>query len=110
MNTRFHFSKTIYRPFNNIEEQNDWSLRTMELGYAPYIKSTSSHSIEVDQLLDPLGGVFVNNSGMVDVATLVSECKKYFGLHSFNNLTYSKNKLLFVPSTPLRSLFALLKS
>jgi glycine/D-amino acid oxidase-like deaminating enzyme len=32
----------------------------------------------VDQLLDPLGGFFVNNSGMVDVATLVSECKKYF--------------------------------
>ena len=78
MNARFHFSKTIYRPFNNIEEQNDWSLRTVELGYAPYIKSTSSHSIEVDQLLDPLGGFFVNNSGMVDVATLVSECKKYF--------------------------------
>ena len=78
MNAGFHFSKTIYRPFNNIEEQNDWSLRTVELGYAPYIKSTSNHSIGVDQLLDPLGGFFVNNSGMVDVATLVSECKKYF--------------------------------
>ena len=36
--------------------------------------------------------------------------KKYFGLHSFNSLTYSKNKLLLEPSTPFLSLFALLKS
>jgi|TARA_B110001469_G_scaffold111547_1_gene113800 glycine/D-amino acid oxidase-like deaminating enzyme len=78
MDARFHFSKTIYRPFNNIEEQNDWSLRTVELGYAPYIKSTFNHSMRIDQLLDPLGGFSVNDSGMVDVATLVSKCKKYF--------------------------------
>ena len=78
INARFHFSKTIYRPFNNIEEQNDWSLRTVEPGYVPYIKSTLNHPIGMDQLLDPLGGFFVNNSGMVDVATLVSKCKKYF--------------------------------
>ena len=78
MNAGFHFSKTIYRPFNNIEEQNDWSLRTVEPGYASYIKSTLNHPIGMDQLLDPLGGFFVNNSGMVDVAALVSECKKYY--------------------------------
>ena len=27
IDAKFHFSKTIYRPFNNIEEQNDWSVR-----------------------------------------------------------------------------------
>ncbi|MAJ50452.1 MAG: amino acid oxidase [Flammeovirgaceae bacterium] len=78
MNARFHFGKTIYRPFNNIEEQNDWSLRTVELGYTPYTKLTVNYSIGIDQLVDPLGGFFLNNSGMVDVSMLISECKKYF--------------------------------
>ena len=78
MCARFHFDKTIYRPFKNIEEQNDWSLRTVELGYTSYIKLTVNHSTGIDQLVDPFGGFFVNNSGMVDVSKLISECKKYF--------------------------------
>ena len=78
IDAKFHFSKTIYRPFNDIGEQNDWSLRTVELGYTLYIKFTLNYSMEIDQLIDPLGGFFINYSGMIDVPELISQCKKYF--------------------------------
>lgn len=78
IDAKFHFSKTIYRPFNNIEEQNDWSLRAIELGYTFYIKLIMNYPMGIDQLIDPLGGVLINYSGMIDVSKLISECKKYF--------------------------------
>ena len=78
IDAKFHFSKTIYRPFNNIEEQNDWSVRTVKLDYNFFIKLTVNYPIGIDKLIDPLGGVFINYSGMIDVAKLISECKKYF--------------------------------
>ncbi len=75
---KFNFSKTIYRPFNNVEEQNDWSLRTTELGHTSYIKLTVNYPTGIDQLIDPLGGFFINYFGMIDVPKLISEGKKYF--------------------------------
>ena len=78
IDAKFHFSKTIYRPFNNIEEQNDWSIKTIKLGYTFNIKLTVNYPIGIDQLIDPLGGFFINYSGMIDVSKLISECKKYF--------------------------------
>ena len=78
IDAKFHFCKTIYRPFNNVEEQNDWSLRTIELGYAFYIKLTVNYPMGINQLINPLGGFFINCSGMIDVPKLISECKKYF--------------------------------
>ena len=77
LHASFHERKKLYRLFNNMEEQNDWSLRTVEIGYDAFIKGTQNVSAGILKLNDHLGGFYPNFSGVVDVKLLVEKCKEY---------------------------------
>ncbi len=65
------YHKHIYRPFNSIDEQNDWQGKIAEGGYSQVVKSVHNSSLKISGILDPHGGLMIKNSGYVDVPTLI---------------------------------------
>ncbi|GAB3649559.1 glycine oxidase ThiO [Echinicola sediminis] len=65
------YSKPIYRPFNSIEEQNEWMGKSIDEGLQPYLKEVRMHSL-YKEVNDPFGGIMLQNSGYVDINTLLN--------------------------------------
>lgn len=70
LNIKVVFSRDIYRPFLNIEEQNDWMGRSGGDDYREYIKSVKTTSA-YPEMNDPFGGLVLGRSGYVDLNTLL---------------------------------------
>ncbi|QSE97935.1 NAD(P)/FAD-dependent oxidoreductase [Fulvivirga lutea] len=68
----FFIPRAIYRPFLSTEEQNEWSARSADAAYEPYIKEIHFRSIN-DAVNNPFGGVELKHSGFLKVSTFL-EC------------------------------------
>lgn len=63
-------TRSIYRPFGSIEEQNDWMGRSGNedlKAYVKGIKTTSAYS----EVNDPIGGLVLDQCGYVDITTML---------------------------------------
>lgn len=62
---RFFNSVPIYRPFNSVEEQNEWMARTVDPDYASFLQRVDAHS-QYEGLEDSLGGITLKRSGNIN--------------------------------------------
>jgi glycine/D-amino acid oxidase-like deaminating enzyme len=68
---KFFFPMPVYRPFNSVEEQNEWMGRSTHPSMKEYIGSIFLKSRFGDQVYDPVGGVLLQHGGYVDVPLFV---------------------------------------
>ncbi len=66
-NTRFLNDKTIYRPFLNPEEQNDWMGRSSDPLFSDYIKKIDLQPKEGNKFNDAYGGLYLQKSGYLNI-------------------------------------------
>lgn len=67
----------IYRPYASQEDQNDWEAKKTDAKFRSYIQKTSTGHIGNHKLNDPYGGLFLDQSGYVDIRILLAANKKY---------------------------------
>ena len=72
LKSRFLHPKPIYRPFKNVESQNDWGSRLGDAHYAEYVTGLKQESLGLKNIKDPLGGILLNRSGYVDLPIMIS--------------------------------------
>jgi glycine oxidase len=76
LGTTFLYRKNIFRPFLNIEEQNEWMGKTGEPGFEPYFEKIFSKEV-YPEAVNPFGGILLKNSGYLDINTLLSAYSAY---------------------------------
>lgn len=76
LDAKFLYKKNIYRPFLNIEEQNEWMGKTGDPGFEPYFERIFSKEI-YPEVTNPFGGILLKNSGYVDINTLLTAYSEY---------------------------------
>ncbi len=64
-----HYTE-IYRPFKTVEDYNKWTGRRQDPSYAPLIRF-AEESVQPDQLVNPLGGIFVLPCGWLETDRFV---------------------------------------
>jgi len=64
------YRKSIYRPFLNIEEQNEWMGNSSRPEFLSYLESIYTEP-QIDCVKDPFGGVLLKKSGYLDIKTLL---------------------------------------
>lgn len=103
---KFFYPQPIYRPFINIEEQNEWMARSEEPHLKKFISTIFTQSAYGNQSNDPFGGILTTQSGYLDtnqfiqaVADLLKsenaleESFDFGGLQIFDNkVTYKNNE------------------
>ena len=77
LNSSFFHPIGIYRPYASQEDQNDWEAKKTDDKFKPYIHSASTSHINTHKLNDPYGGLFLDQSGYVDIRSLLEANKKY---------------------------------
>ncbi len=77
LDEKFFFKKEIYRPFKNIEEQNDWTSKSGDTAYTNFIKNIYQTS-QFEDVHDPYGGVEIGNGGVIHLSKLISAGRKKF--------------------------------
>jgi glycine/D-amino acid oxidase-like deaminating enzyme len=72
LNSKFLYPMNIYRPFLNIEEQNEWMGKSGEPGFSPYFDQVFIKE-KYNDVVNPFGGIMLKNSGYVDLNKLLDE-------------------------------------
>ncbi len=62
----FH-ERIIYRPFNSLDNQNDWMARESDLNLKTYIGGIRTAPVDEHILKNPIGGLEISSGGFVDV-------------------------------------------
>jgi glycine oxidase len=71
LGVRCIYRMPIYRPFLNVEEQNEWMGNSSRPEFQDYIASINTSS-QSEYVNDPHGGVFLEKSGYLDIKTLLN--------------------------------------
>ena len=75
---KFLTLQTIYRPFLSIEEQNEWMGHSSDPEIQPFLNKIEVESQHAS-LKDSFGGVLLQNSGWLDIPTLLDGMATFFG-------------------------------
>jgi glycine/D-amino acid oxidase-like deaminating enzyme len=75
---RFLTQQSIYRPFLSIEEQNEWMGHSSDSALQPFVQKIEVESQDKN-LKDPFGGVKLQQSGWLDIPTLLEGMVAFFG-------------------------------
>jgi glycine oxidase len=75
--TRFYYPMPLYRPFSDIEEQNEWMVRSMDPLYETYISSLSTSPRFQEKIKDPFGGITLKQTGYVDTNAYLKAVRHY---------------------------------
>lgn len=78
LDTTFHKSLPIYRPFHSTEELNDWMGKEKDEIYREYVSGVESSSIGLSGLQDYAGGLLIKNSGYVNLPGMLEAFRSYF--------------------------------
>jgi glycine/D-amino acid oxidase-like deaminating enzyme len=72
---RYFHSQFVYRPFKNLYELNEWSVRagTSDFSFVEF------HKEPLPQIVNPWGGILVKNTGWLEVAPFVQALKSIIG-------------------------------
>ena len=77
LGSAFFHQLGIYRPFVNVEEQNEWQGKLAGAEYSKYVGQLFTRSRSELMLNDEHGGLQLKMAGYVDVKTLLAANKKY---------------------------------
>lgn len=66
----------IYRPFINIEEQNDWMGKTSNNTFDFFVQQVARESIYGNDIYDPYGGLVLQHCGYLDTVSLMAGIRK----------------------------------
>jgi len=77
LNGKFHYELPIYRPFVNIEEQNDWNGSPEDDDYKDFIGKCYLKSRGIENIVDPYGGLELKMSGYVDIPKLLHSSREF---------------------------------
>jgi len=64
---KFFHKKSIFRPFSNLAEQNDWMVKSEDPVYAPYIADVRSKPVFQEWVKNPYGGLELSKGGHLDI-------------------------------------------
>lgn len=93
LNEKFLHPIPIYRPFQNIEDKNDWDAKIENHEFQSFIDRIQPASIGYEGIQDELGGLIVKKSGYVDLPLLISSFRKLLiskGLYQSEMFDYQK--------------------
>lgn len=76
--SRFFHQTPVYRPFVNIEEQNEWLAKWEDEVYRPFIRQAHGQSLQNGCVADPYGGLELKRSGWIDTTTMLDSARRYF--------------------------------
>ena len=76
LQTNFLHSKSIYRPFREIEEKNDWDGKIDDDITTQFVEQIHSESLGYKGIKDPLGGLKIKKSGYVDLKTFILSLRR----------------------------------
>jgi glycine oxidase len=74
--SKFFYPIPLYRPFLNIEEQNEWMARSADEIYQPFIKSIYTTPYYQD-INNEYGGVLLTQCGYVDTRQYLQNIRNY---------------------------------
>ncbi len=77
LNGRFLYQKPIYRPFTSFAEQNEWVAKSADPVRQKFIQKNYHASAYGDFVHDAFGGLELNFSGYVDIATLLKQYRAF---------------------------------
>lgn len=121
LKSKFLYPLPIYRPFPNITAQNDWHAKMGSNNGFDYVSEVRPSSLGLSSIEDSHGGVMVENSGYVDIPTLLNAYKKMLveknayeeGTFLLSDLevneqevmykNYSANKIIFCSGSTISS-------
>lgn len=85
LNEKLISSKTILYPFNNFEDENNWSVKIADERYAPFIKHTETNSINGIKTKHGFGEV--KTFGSVDTNLFLDASKKFLSSKGIQFIT-----------------------
>jgi glycine oxidase len=86
---KFFYPMPLYRPFNSVEEQNEWMGRSTHASMKEYIANIFLNSVYGSEVRDPVGGVLLKHGGYVDTAAFTESVRSLLK----NSDSYREEKL-----------------
>ena len=77
LNQKFLYQMPIYRPFQNIEEKNDWNAKAGDPLFADFVDAVKNESIGYSGIADDLGGLLIKKTGYVDLPKFISSVRSF---------------------------------
>jgi glycine/D-amino acid oxidase-like deaminating enzyme len=68
----------LYRPFGSVRESNEWNSKNKEELESLFVEKIISGPVMPGIISDPYGGIFLRNTGYVQVANLLDKMRNYF--------------------------------
>jgi glycine/D-amino acid oxidase-like deaminating enzyme len=78
LEARFFYSKSIYKPYDSVNEQNYCISKSGPEDYANYMNIQPDDTTYSKFLNNPLGGFEIKEGGYLDTNTFLDACVKYF--------------------------------
>jgi len=75
LDAQFFHNINIYRPFSDLEQQNEWMGRSSSNEYIEYVESINHSSKYPSQLNDENGGIVIKNAGYVNLPVFIESVK-----------------------------------
>ncbi len=74
---RFFYPQPLYRPFQSIEEQNQWMGLSSDATISPYVDKVFTESKYGHQVNDVFGGLLLKQCGFLDVREFMRAVRNY---------------------------------
>lgn len=86
----------MYRPFQTVEDQNDWVGADQDPEYRDYIERILTQPIGIPGIIDPYGGLMLKRTGYVDIPVLLDAVRLHLiSDHSFTHSLFEENGLKY---------------
>ncbi len=94
LKTSFFYPMHLYRPFQTIEEQNNWMAKTADKGQNKFVKAVYTSSA-YPNIYNSYGGIEVNQSGYLDTNAFLSAVTKQLqSLDSYSEENFQYDRLI----------------
>lgn len=95
LKANFFHDISIYRPFFNQHEQNEWMGKSAEPSFEKFIKEVKQKPYLPDWVHNPYGGLLLNQSGYVDTQQFVAKLREVLiQVGKYKNETFDVNQLV----------------
>lgn len=90
----FFFPMPLYRPFDSVEEQNEWMARSVDEYYRPFIDRVFTQEQSKGLLNDPYGGLLLKQSGFLNTRRFLGAVASWLSSKGFLLNTFFEERLL----------------
>ncbi len=95
LQTNFFFPKTIYRPFDSIEQQNHVLAQSVEQGFSNFISLENHDEKYKPFVFNQFGGVEIKNGGYVEVSKMLDAFRSFLLRENlFLEMDFDENALI----------------